>query len=69
VGLTRPVAKEVVALAQQRGLIINAPTENTIRLLPPLTIGDVEIDEFIALFAGTLAAVESSLAPTDGVSA
>ena len=48
VGLRHPVAKAVVAAAQEHGLIINAPNDETIRLVPALNIGDVEIDEFIA---------------------
>lgn len=57
VGLRHPVAKDVVLAAQERGLIINAPNDDTIRLVPALNIGDVEIDEFAALFADALAAV------------
>lgn len=61
VGLTHPVAKAVVAAAQEHGLIINAPNDDTIRLAPPLTIGDVEIDEFLDLFAAALATVTDAL--------
>lgn len=61
VGLTHPVAKAVVSAAQDRGLIINAPNDATIRLVPALNIGDVEIDEFAALFAAALADVETTL--------
>lgn len=61
VGLTHPVAKAVVSAAQNRGLIINAPNDSTIRLVPALNIGDVETDEFADLFAAALAAVESTL--------
>ncbi|MFE1645408.1 acetylornithine transaminase [Microbacterium sp. P01] len=67
VALRHPVAKAVVAAAQEHGLIVNAPNDDTIRLVPPLTIGDVEIDEFIELFSATLATVEDALlldAPT-----
>lgn len=59
VGLTHPVAKALVAAAQERGLIINAPNDTTIRLVPALNIGDVEIDEFVALFTEALSAVEA----------
>ena len=61
VGLTRPVAKAVVAAAQEHGLVINAPNDSTIRLVPALTIGDVEIDEFIQLFSAALRTVEDAL--------
>ena len=54
IALSRPVAGAVVAAAQQHGLIINAANDETIRIAPALTIGDVEIDEFLTLFTQTL---------------
>jgi acetylornithine/N-succinyldiaminopimelate aminotransferase len=51
----------VVAAAQDAGLIINAPNAETIRVAPPLTIGDVEIDEFVELFAAALGTVSTTL--------
>jgi acetylornithine/N-succinyldiaminopimelate aminotransferase len=60
VALARPVAAHVVAEAQRRGLIVNAPNDSTIRLAPPLTIGDAELDEFLTIFSAALAAVEAS---------
>jgi acetylornithine aminotransferase len=61
IGLRHPVAGAVVAAAQQHGLVVNAANDETIRLAPALTIGDVEIDEFADLFARALHAVETSL--------
>jgi acetylornithine aminotransferase len=61
VALTHPVAKSVAAAAQEGGLIVNAANDSTIRLAPPLTIGDAEIAEFTGLFAAALAAVEPSV--------
>lgn len=61
VALTQPVAKEVTAAAQRHGLIINAANDETIRLAPALVIGDVEIDEFVALFTAALSDVEATL--------
>jgi acetylornithine/N-succinyldiaminopimelate aminotransferase len=61
IGLTHPVAKAVVAAAQEHGLVINAPNDETIRLVPALTIGDVEVDEFIDLFTASLRTVEDAL--------
>lgn len=61
VALTHPVAKAVVAAAQEHGLVINAPNDETIRLVPALTIGDVEVDEFIDLFTASLRTVEDAL--------
>jgi len=74
VALRHPVAKAVVAAAQEHGLIVNAANESTIRLAPPLTIGDVEIDEFQDLFGKALRTVEDALLldenhPTPEVSA
>lgn len=61
VGLRHPVAKALVAAAQEHGLVINAPNDETIRLVPALTIGDVEIDEFVELFTASLRTVEDAL--------
>ncbi|MFM2353160.1 MAG: hypothetical protein RLZZ608_566 [Actinomycetota bacterium] len=57
IGLTAPVAPRLVAEALDRGLIINAPNDESIRLAPPLIIGDAEIDRFLTLFAASLLAV------------
>lgn len=61
VALSRPLAKAVVAAAQEHGLIVNAANDETIRIAPALTIGDVEIDEFLTLFAASLATVTDAL--------
>lgn len=61
VALTHPVAKAVVAAAQEHGLVINAPNDETLRLVPALTIGDVEIDEFVDLLTASLRTVEDAL--------
>lgn len=65
VGLTAPVAGEVVAAAQQRGLIVNAANPDTVRIAPALTIGDAEIEEFRTLFAAALADVQASRAASE----
>jgi acetylornithine aminotransferase len=56
-GLSKPVAAELSAAAFAAGLIINAPNESSIRLAPPLIVGDAELDEFRELFAKALEAV------------
>ena len=61
IALTRPVAKAVVAAAAEHGLVINAPNDDTIRVVPPLTIGDIEVDEFLALLAASLRTVQDAL--------
>jgi len=52
--LSAPVAAEVRAAAHERGLIINAPTEDIIRIAPAYTIGDAEVAEFLTLFSAAL---------------
>ena len=43
---TKPsVAERMVAAALEHGLIINCTAATVIRLLPPLTISDADIDE------------------------
>ena len=61
IGLRHPVAKAIVAAAHEHGLVINAPNDETIRLVPALNIGDVEVDEFVALFTASLRTVEDAL--------
>ncbi|WP_396658872.1 acetylornithine transaminase [Microbacterium sp.] len=63
VALTHPIAKDVAAAALEQGLVVNAANDATIRLAPPLTIGDAEIAEFAELFAAALAAVERAAEP------
>ncbi|GAA3943882.1 acetylornithine transaminase [Microbacterium soli] len=58
--LSRPVAAEVREAAHERGLIVNAPTEDVIRIAPAYTIGDSEVAEFLTQFRAALAAVASS---------
>jgi acetylornithine aminotransferase len=57
VGLTGPVGPAVNAAALERGLIINAPNESSLRIAPPLIVSDAEIDEFVSILAQSLAAV------------
>jgi acetylornithine aminotransferase len=56
IGLTKPVANELVAQALRRGLIINAANDTSIRLAPPLILGDAEIAEFASLISQALEA-------------
>ena len=37
------------------GLIVNAVTPTTLRLVPPITVTDDEIDEAVAMIAASLA--------------
>ena len=45
--LNDPIAQETQAAALHRGLIVNAIGDRVLRLVPPLTIGEPEIDEAI----------------------
>jgi acetylornithine aminotransferase len=58
VGLDKPVGPAVVAAAMSLGLIVNAPNDTSIRLAPPLIIGDAEIAEFVTKFTQALEAAQ-----------
>lgn len=60
IALAAPVAVAVRDAAQRRGLIINAPTADTIRIAPAYTIGDAEVDEFTDLFTAAVSEVAAS---------
>jgi acetylornithine/N-succinyldiaminopimelate aminotransferase len=66
VGLANPVAGEVAARALQLGLIVNAAAEDRIRIAPPLTIGESDVDRFLDLFARALEATQP-LNATEGL--
>jgi predicted acetylornithine/succinylornithine family transaminase len=54
--LMQPLARAVAKQALARGLIVNAPNDQTIRLLPPLTISPDEVDQGVALLEKALVA-------------
>ena len=56
-GLSQPVAGALSAAAFANGLIINAPNDSTIRIAPPLIIGDAELEEFRQKFTVALQAL------------
>ncbi|HKH09255.1 MAG TPA: acetylornithine transaminase [Agromyces sp.] len=60
VGLAEPVAGAVVAEAMREGLIVNAANDSSIRIAPPLIVGDAEIDEFAARFERALRTVAAA---------
>lgn len=46
------------------GLIVNAVTPTTLRLVPPITVTDDEIDEAVAMIAASLeSAIDANGAP------
>ena len=55
IGLSDPVADDIAAAALRNGLIVTAPNESSIRLAPPLIIGDDEVAEFDRRFRASLA--------------
>jgi predicted acetylornithine/succinylornithine family transaminase len=48
-------AKAIAAAALDAGLVVNAVTPTALRLAPPLTVSDDEIDEAVALLTSVLA--------------
>ena len=52
--LTEPVAKDVAAGCLQAGLVLNAVTDDALRLAPPLTVSDAEIDEAVGVLGRVL---------------
>jgi predicted acetylornithine/succinylornithine family transaminase len=53
-------APEVVAEALSRGLVVNAPRPDTLRLAPSLLVSDEEIDEGLSILGRALDASEAS---------
>jgi acetylornithine aminotransferase len=47
-------APRVVATARSRGFIVNATGPHTVRLAPPLVLGDDEVEAFLAAWPGIL---------------
>lgn len=53
--LSEPAAKDAVRVGLKHGVILNAPTDTVIRLTPPLTISDEELERAVAAIEATLA--------------
>ncbi|WP_455355127.1 acetylornithine transaminase [Streptomyces sp. SYSU K217416] len=54
--LTESLAPQVQQAAQDAGFLVNAPAPDVIRLMPPLIIGDDEVDAFLRALPGVLGA-------------
>lgn len=54
VGIADGRAAEVAESALAHGLILNAPNSSSLRIVPPLIVGDDELDEFADLFSRAL---------------
>jgi len=52
--LSEPLAPKVQQAAQDAGLLVNAPAPNVVRLMPPLNLGDDEVDAFLRALPGVL---------------
>lgn len=50
IGLNGDYAKELAGLLADRGILVNAPNANTIRIAPPLNVTKVQIDKFVTVF-------------------
>jgi predicted acetylornithine/succinylornithine family transaminase len=59
-------AKAIYADLLDHGLIVNAVTPTTLRLVPPITVTDSEIDEAVALIVAALARALADHGVTDG---
>ncbi|MFI9763599.1 acetylornithine transaminase [Streptomyces sp. NPDC051963] len=55
--LTEPLAPQAQQAAQDAGFLVNAPAPDVVRLMPPLTLGDDEVDAFLGALPGVLDAV------------
>jgi len=58
IGLNGDYAKGLAALLADRGILVNAPNADTIRIAPPLIVTKVQIDKFITVFTQCLQEVD-----------
>lgn len=52
--LTEPLAPQAQQAAQSAGFLVNAPAPDVVRLMPPLVIGEAEVDAFLRALPGVL---------------
>ncbi|MFD4608655.1 MULTISPECIES: acetylornithine transaminase [unclassified Streptomyces] len=52
--LTEPRAPQAQQAAQEAGFLVNAPAPDVVRLMPPLNLGDDEVDAFLGALPGVL---------------
>ncbi|MFF8596192.1 acetylornithine transaminase [Streptomyces sp. NPDC015220] len=52
--LTGPHAQQAQQAAQEAGFLVNAPAADAIRLMPPLNLGDDDVDAFLRALPGIL---------------
>ena len=58
IGLDGGYAKALAAKLSDRGILVNAPNDETIRIAPALTVSKVQIDRFISVFTLCMQEVE-----------
>lgn len=51
---SKPIAKQVTALCQKNGVLVNGNSDTVIRIAPALTVTDKEIAQFVAIFAAAV---------------
>ncbi|QKZ22809.1 acetylornithine transaminase [Streptomyces chartreusis] len=52
--LTEPLAAKVQQVAQDAGFLVNAPAPDVVRLMPPLNLGDDEVEALLQALPGIL---------------
>ncbi|MEN9680072.1 MAG: hypothetical protein RLZ57_1201 [Actinomycetota bacterium] len=50
IGLTNPVANEISNKLLEKGVLVNAPNPNTIRIAPALILNSSEVEKFVKIF-------------------
>jgi acetylornithine aminotransferase len=58
IGLTAPVATDVVIAAQRAGFLVNAAVADRVRLAPPLVLTEAQAQEFLSALPDILEGVE-----------
>jgi acetylornithine/N-succinyldiaminopimelate aminotransferase len=61
VELTAPVAREVEVACRDRHVLVNAVGSDVVRLAPPLTMTDADVDEALAVLEAACRAVEETM--------
>ena len=55
IGIEKPWAKEIANFLMAKGVLVNSPNENTIRIAPPLIITKKEASKFVKVFSEVMA--------------
>ena len=60
--LRAPIARDVEGEARRRGILVNAVSPDVVRIVPPLTVTDADVDQFFGVWPTVLDAVLSGVA-------